>query len=67
MIALEKTKVVFENKAHDFPQPIVYTNPKRDSIHAWVEGMVEEELKKSDFYFSWNSNYIVRKINFATA
>lgn len=52
MVALEDGKVVFENKAHDFPQRIVYTNPSKDSIHAWVEGRVGDTLKKIDFYYS---------------
>ena len=52
MISLEKEKVTFENKSHDFPQRIVYTNPVKDSLHAWIEGEVEGELKKVDFQFS---------------
>jgi hypothetical protein len=39
----------FENKAHDFPQRISYSNPVKDSIHAWIDGMVDGKLKKVDF------------------
>tara|TARA_B100000949_G_scaffold133397_1_gene117542 strand:- start:33 stop:542 length:510 start_codon:yes stop_codon:yes gene_type:complete len=52
MISSDKGKVTFENKNHDFPQRIVYTNPIKDSLHAWIEGEVEGELKKVDFKFS---------------
>lgn len=51
MITLEDGKIVFENKAHDFPQRIAYTNPQQDSIHAWIEGTVKGELQKIDFYY----------------
>ncbi len=52
MISSEKGKVTFENKNHDFPQRIIYTNPVKDSLHAWIEGTVNGETKKVDFYFS---------------
>lgn len=42
----------FENKNHDFPQQITYTNPTKDSIHAWVEGVIEGNQEKMDFYFA---------------
>jgi hypothetical protein len=29
---------VFENKEHDFPQRIIYSNPQPDSLYARVEG-----------------------------
>lgn len=52
MIALEKGQIAFENKNHDFPQRIIYTNPAKDSLHAWIEGVSNGETKKVDFYFS---------------
>jgi hypothetical protein len=42
---------VFENKEHDFPQRIVYTNPKPDSIFAYIEGTKDGEYRKTDFSF----------------
>jgi hypothetical protein len=52
MISSKKGKVTFENKNHDFPERITYTNPVKDSLHAWIEGTVNGEAKKVDFYFS---------------
>lgn len=52
MISSENGKFTFENKRHDFPERIIYTNPAKDSLHAWIEGTVNGEPKKMDFYFS---------------
>ena len=41
----------FENKNHDFPQRISYTNPIKDSIHAWIEGNIDGKSRKVDFKF----------------
>jgi hypothetical protein len=49
LIPSEKGIFTFENKAHDFPQQISYSNPVNDSIHAWIEGMVEGKPKRVDF------------------
>lgn len=51
MIPSEAGTFAFENKAHDFPKRITYSNPVKDSIHAWIEGVVEGEDRKVDFYF----------------
>ena len=50
-ISSEEKQFVFENKSHDFPERITYTNPVKDSLHAWIEGTVNDEKKKVDFYF----------------
>lgn len=42
---------VFENNLHDFPKRIIYTNPVKDSIHAWIVGIQEGQMLKVDFYF----------------
>jgi hypothetical protein len=42
---------VFENNLHDFPKRIIYTNPVKDSIHAWIVGIQEGQMRKVDFYF----------------
>ncbi len=52
MISSERGIFTFENKAHDFPKRITYTNPVKDSIHAWIEGVVQGEDRKVDFYFT---------------
>src|SRR5690554_5381739 len=45
LISSENGEFVFENKNHDFPQRIVYTNPVKDSLHAWIEGPLEGEME----------------------
>jgi hypothetical protein len=52
LISSENGQFTFENKNHDFPQRIIYTNPAKDSLHAWIEGTVNGEAKKVDFSFS---------------
>ena len=51
LIPSEKGIFTFENKAHDFPKRITYSNPVKDSIHAWIEGEVKGELRKVDFLY----------------
>ena len=51
LIPSEKGIFTFENKAHDFPQRITYSNPKKDSIHAWIQGIVQGEPKRVDFLY----------------
>ena len=41
----------FENPKHDFPRSISYSNPVKDSIHAWIAGTVNGEARKVDFLF----------------
>ena len=52
LISSEKGQFTFENKNHDFPQRIVYTNPVKDSLHAWIESTENGEAKRIDFSFS---------------
>ncbi|MAP79566.1 MAG: hypothetical protein CL526_00625 [Aequorivita sp.] len=52
MVASEGDKFIFENKSHDFPQKIIYWQPVKDSLHAWIEGVENGNTKKIDFYFS---------------
>lgn len=52
MISSEEGQFTFENKNHDFPERIIYSNPVKDSLHAWIEGTINGEAKKVDFYFS---------------
>lgn len=52
LVSMENGQFTFENKKHDFPQRIIYTNPVKDSLHAWIEGSVNGEAKRIDFSFS---------------
>ncbi len=52
MVSSENGQFTFENKDHDFPERITYSNPVKDSLHAWIEGTDNGEAKKVDFYFS---------------
>ena len=51
IISSKEGVFTFENPEHDFPTRISYSNPDRDSIHAWIEGTVEGNARKVDFYF----------------
>jgi hypothetical protein len=51
LISSEVDKFIFENKEHDFPQRIVYSNPQPDSIFAYIEGTQDGEYRKSEFPF----------------
>jgi Domain of unknown function (DUF6265) len=48
-IASRKDEVVFENKAHDFPQRVRYRNHGKDALFARVEGTQEGQEKGEDF------------------
>lgn len=52
LIPSEKGQFIFENKEHDFPERIIYTNPSKDSISAWIEGTINGEKKTIYFPFS---------------
>lgn len=41
----------FDNPEHDFPTRISYSNPTKDSIHAWIEGNTAGEFQKINFLF----------------
>lgn len=51
LISSETGIYIFENKEHDFPQRIVYTNPEPDSLHAYIEGEENGKYRRSDFQF----------------
>jgi len=52
LISSEEKQFIFENRNHDFPKRITYTNPTKDSLHAWIEGTENNENKKVDFRFT---------------
>jgi hypothetical protein len=43
---------VFENKAHDFPQRVIYEFVSADSIHARIEGKKNGKDVAEDFFYS---------------
>lgn len=49
LVSADKGEFVFENKEHDFPQRIVYTQPSPDSLYAWIEGTNNGEAQKEGF------------------
>lgn len=51
LVSSAKNRFVFENKAHDFPQRIVYENQGKDRLLAWIEGSVSGKLIKSEFSY----------------
>jgi len=46
-----KKTFIFENKAHDFPQKIVYQFKSFKSLLAWIEGDIEGQMKKIAFHY----------------
>ena len=40
---------VFENKEHDFPQRVVYSQRKGGSMFAWIEGEMDGEQMKEEY------------------
>jgi hypothetical protein len=49
LIENNDSKAVFENKEHDFPQRIVYTNPQPDSLVAYIEGTFNGTANRVNF------------------
>jgi len=40
---------VFENKEHEFPQRVIYSNPDEKTLNAWVEGKQAGKEMRKDF------------------
>lgn len=51
LISFEKTKVVFENLEHDFPQRIINVRNSDDSISAYDGGRKNGEERQIEFQF----------------
>jgi hypothetical protein len=51
LIKVENDTYTFENKEHDFPQRIFYALPKNNIMHAWIEGNINGEFKRSNYYY----------------
>jgi len=52
LISSSNNNFVFENKAHDFPQRIIYHIVTKDSLHAWIEGTQDGKPGRTDYFFS---------------
>lgn len=50
-IRVASDTVIFENRAHDFPQRIIYRRSSADSLHARVEGTMQGQPRGVDFRF----------------
>jgi hypothetical protein len=48
-IEVTDTSVVFENRAHAFPQRVGYERCGADSLVAWIEGTQKGKLKRIEF------------------
>ncbi len=46
-----KGQFIFENTTQEFPKRIVYTHPRPNQLHVWIEGEVLGEKKRLDFHF----------------
>jgi len=48
-VRLDSTRVVFENRQHDFPQRIIYRFEPPDSLYARIEGTINGKERRVDF------------------
>ncbi len=44
-------KVVFENKAHDFPQRVIYARGTDGTLNARIEGTIKGKLEGEDWHY----------------
>lgn len=51
MISYNDSSFTFENKAHDFPQRVIYRFVNDDSIVATIEGLDSSVRRYFDFYY----------------
>ena len=54
LISLKEDKIIFENKAHDFPQRITYYLIDTNELIATIEGKIDGGSKLIDFKYSRN-------------
>ncbi|MES2446943.1 MAG: DUF6265 family protein [Bacteroidota bacterium] len=52
LISNSNNTFTFENKAHDFPQQIVYQNKGKTELLAWIEGEINGKTRKIDFLYN---------------
>lgn len=46
---VDKGEIIFENKAHDFPQRVIYKEIKPDSLYARIEGDENGKPRQEEF------------------
>lgn len=51
LISFEEKLLIFENKAHDFPQRIVYENKGKNELYAYIMGTINGSEAKTDFNY----------------
>ena len=56
LISTDKDKLVFDNKQHDFPQRIIYTNKSKNELFAYIEGNIHGKETKIDFPYQRTIN-----------
>lgn len=49
LISTSNNTFIFENKAHDFPQQIVYQYKGKATLLAWIEGQINGKKQKIEF------------------
>lgn len=49
LISSDSSRFVFENQTHDFPQRVIYHFKAPDTLHARIEGVIQEEARGIDF------------------
>ena len=50
-ISVSSEAVTFEDKAHDFPQRVIYRRAGADSLHARIEGTLQGQQRGIDFRY----------------
>src|SRR5688572_14734950 len=50
-ISVSAEAITFEDKAHDFPQRVIYRRAGSDSLHARVEGIMRGQQRGIDFRY----------------
>jgi hypothetical protein len=48
-IELTASKVVFENREHDFPQRVGYERTAPDTLSAWIDGTINGKARRVEF------------------
>lgn len=51
-VSQTSNQIVFENKAHDFPQKITYRSPGTDRLYAAIEGPLNGTVRTIEFNYN---------------
>jgi hypothetical protein len=60
LVTLEATRVVFENKEHDFPQRVLYWLEADGRLHARTEGLLKGKLESEDWVWTKTPDTVSR-------